>query len=112
MGKIQMTTCDHCGKRVDNHYEHPGWIQLTHGSTKTVEISRATGIYRGGSFQTDFLQGVSDFCSALCLVAALDKKAQERREREEKNAREREEREEREERGHTVDGKRDRRSSS
>ena len=89
MGKITMTTCDHCGKRVENHYEARGWIQLTHDCTKPVEISRATGVYKGGSFQTDYLQHVSDFCGVECLVAALDKKATERRTKEEAEDKER-----------------------
>ena len=92
MGKITMTTCDHCGKRVENHFEARGWIQITSGCVKPVEVSRATGVYKGGSFQTDYLQRVSDFCGIECLVAALDAKASERRAKEELEEKEREER--------------------
>lgn len=79
MAQVTMTKCDHCEKRVDNPYQHPGWIQL--GASRgmgPVHLSRATGVYGASSYETDFVDGVSDFCSIDCLVAALDKKARER----------------------------------
>lgn len=76
--RVEMTRCDHCGKRVENPYAERGWIQLTYDSVKPVSVSRSTGEYKNGCYQSDFLQRVVDFCSVTCLVAALDRKAQER----------------------------------
>lgn len=75
---VTMKACDGCGKKVENPYQHEGWIQLTAHSVEPIEISRSTGRYGKSSYETDYLQRVRDFCSVDCLVRALDKKAAER----------------------------------
>jgi hypothetical protein len=85
MGQITMTTCDHCGRKVENPNEHRGWISLggTEHILERVHISRATGVFAQGpgecsGFVSDYIDRASDFCGIACLVAALDKKARER----------------------------------
>ena len=74
MGKITMTTCDHCRKMVENPFKERGWIQLGIGVEK-VSITRSTGVYGRSSYENDYLGAVTDFCSIACLVAALDGRA-------------------------------------
>jgi hypothetical protein len=80
MGQITMTTCDHCQTKVENPNEHRGWISLggTEHILERVHIKRTTGVFNGSSFDSDYIDRASDFCSVACLVAALDKKARER----------------------------------
>lgn len=81
MSKVTMTKCDHCGKKVENPYEERGWLQLSADlNNRSISIARSVGRYntKTGSFETDFVQSVTDFCGVACLVAALDKKARER----------------------------------
>jgi len=79
MGQVTMWKCDHCGKVVENPCKERGWIQLSPSNgTHKVSVCRSTGVYNKSSYENDFLQNVSDFCSVVCLVAALDKKARAR----------------------------------
>jgi hypothetical protein len=77
MGTVTMWKCDHCDKRVDNPYQHRGWISIGDPG-KQVSVGRATGVFGKSAYESDYLSKVSDFCSIDCLVAALDKKARER----------------------------------
>lgn len=82
MSEVKMTACDHCGKRVDNPCAERGWIRLDGHIAGAVSVARYTGEYARGSYQCDYLQRVTDFCSLVCFVAALDQKARERTDKE------------------------------
>jgi hypothetical protein len=77
MSTKQMSECEFCARRVDNHYAAEGWIRV--GGA----VSRAHGVYdtKAGCYATDFIERVGgdlDFCSLACFVGALDKKRAER----------------------------------
>jgi len=80
MGQVTMTACDHCKRKVENPNEHRGWITLggTDHILEKVYVKRSTGTFGQNSFESDYVDRVTDFCSIECLVAALDKKARER----------------------------------
>lgn len=74
MSRVTMARCDGCGKTVENPNQHAGWLQLNANSIGTINVVRAWGVYDkgSGSYRSDFLSNVSDFCSVDCLARKLD----------------------------------------
>lgn len=77
MSRRTMDECDHCGKRVENHYAEAGWIHIEGA------ILRSHGRYdkKRGCYATDYLDGHSgarDYCNIGCFIGALDHKRLER----------------------------------
>lgn len=77
MSEFKGTRCDGCGKCVHDYYAEVGWLHFD-SVHSNINLTRAAGRGEKNAAKTDFLQGVSDFCSVDCLRDRLDREATKR----------------------------------
>ena len=73
MSQATMDKCDHCGKKVEDHYAERDWIRLTGLSSVAITIGRRKDKHA----ETRFRSGIGgsgaaiDFCDTKCLLGWL-----------------------------------------
>ena len=73
MSRAEMTKCDHCGKRVEDHYAERDWLRLTGLASVSITIGRRKDKHAETRFRAVHNGNASalDFCHTKCLLGWL-----------------------------------------